>query len=64
MPLLEWDKAEERIFELGCDHGVFYPIVAGAYTNPKPPHGKQVFADAIGLPILANANLAMAVKVL
>ena len=39
-------------------------IVAGAYTNPKPPHGKQVFADAIGLPILANANLAMAVKVL
>ena len=24
-PVLEWDKAEERIFELGVDRGVFYP---------------------------------------
>lgn len=24
-PVLEWDKAEERIFELGVDHGVFFP---------------------------------------
>lgn len=39
-------------------------IVTGTFTNPKPPHGKQVFADAIGLPILANANLAFTAKVL
>ena len=32
-PVLEWDKAEERIFELGVDRGVFFPIVNGAYTT-------------------------------
>lgn len=25
MPTLVWDKAEERLFELGVDRGVFYP---------------------------------------
>ena len=32
-PVLEWDKAEERVFELGVDRGVFFPIVNGAYTT-------------------------------
>lgn len=31
MPTLEWDKATERIFELGVDHGVFYPVTAEVY---------------------------------
>ena len=39
-------------------------VVAGVYKNEKPPVIAQVFADAIGLPILSNANLSMAVKVL
>ena len=32
-PVLEWDKAQERVFELGVDRGVFFPIVNGAYTT-------------------------------
>ena len=39
-------------------------IVAGTYKNPKPPMGVEVISDAIALPVLANANLSMAVKVL
>src|SRR5215217_5372839 len=39
-------------------------IVTGVFKNEKPPMGLEVFADAIGLPILANADLSMAVKVL
>ena len=33
--------------------------VCGVYRNEKPPHGKEVFADAIGMPALANANLSV-----
>ncbi|MFW0183776.1 major capsid protein [Rothia sp. CCM 9417] len=39
-------------------------IVAGVYKNEKPPAIAEVHADAIGLPILANANLAFTAKVL
>lgn len=39
-------------------------IVAGVYKNEKPPMIAEVISDAIALPILANANLSMSVKVL
>jgi hypothetical protein len=39
-------------------------LVAGVYRNPKPPMGIEVISDAIGLPVLANANLAMVADVL
>ena len=39
-------------------------IVAGLYRNDKPPMIAEVIGDAIALPVLANANLSMAVKVL
>lgn len=38
-------------------------IVAGVYRHPQPPMTAEVVSDAIGLPVLANANLSMAVKV-
>lgn len=39
-------------------------IVAGVYRNPKPPMIAEVISDAIALPVLANANLSAAFKVL
>lgn len=39
-------------------------IVAGVYRGEKPPMIAEVIADAIALPVLANANLSMAAKVL
>lgn len=33
MTELVWDKPDERIFELGVDHGVFYSKVDGEYVN-------------------------------
>ncbi|HEY1177861.1 MAG TPA: major capsid protein [Phytomonospora sp.] len=39
-------------------------IVAGVYRNPKPPMGIEVISDAIGLPVLANANLSFVADVL
>lgn len=39
-------------------------IVAGVFRNEKPPMGIEVISDAIGQPVLANANRSMAVKVL
>lgn len=39
-------------------------IVAGVYRNPKPPMIAEVISDAIGMPVLANANLSLAAKVL
>jgi hypothetical protein len=39
-------------------------IVAGVYKNPKPPMGVEVISDAIGLPVLANADRSIAAKVL
>lgn len=38
-------------------------IVAGVYRNPKPPMIAEVVSDAIGMPVLANANLSLAAKV-
>ena len=39
-------------------------IVAGVYKNEKPPMGLEVIGDAIGLPVLANGDRSIAVKVL
>lgn len=39
-------------------------IVAGVWRDDKPPMGIEVISDAIGLPVLANAALSIAVKVL
>jgi hypothetical protein len=39
-------------------------IVAGAYKNEKPPMGVEVISDAIGLPVLANADRSLWAKVL
>jgi hypothetical protein len=39
-------------------------IVAGVYRNPKPPMIAEVISDAIGEPVLANANLSLAATVL
>jgi len=33
MPTIEWDKAGERIFETGVDHGVLYVAVDGEYPE-------------------------------
>ena len=34
-------------------------IVAGVYRNEKPPMVAEVVSDAIGMPVLANANLSL-----
>lgn len=39
-------------------------VVAGVYRNPKPPMGVEVISDAIGMPVLANANLSFVADVL
>jgi hypothetical protein len=39
-------------------------IVAGVYRNEKPPMIAEVISDAIALPVLANAELSLAAKVL
>lgn len=39
-------------------------IVTGVYKNEKPPMGVEVLSDAIGLPVLANADRSLAAKVL
>ncbi len=39
-------------------------IVVGVYRHPKPPMIAEVISDAIALPVLANANLSFAAKVL
>ena len=39
-------------------------IVAGVYRNDKPPLIAEVIADSISLPVLANANLSLSLKVL
>lgn len=39
-------------------------IVTGVWRNPKPPMGVEVLSDAIALPVLANANLSLAARVL
>lgn len=39
-------------------------IVTGAYRNPKPPMIAEVVGDAIGQPVLANADLSFVADVL
>ncbi|MET1061747.1 MAG: major capsid protein [Aeromicrobium sp.] len=39
-------------------------LVAGVWKHPKPPMGLEVISDAIGLPVLANADLSFAIDVL
>ena len=39
-------------------------IVTGAYRNEKPPMIAEVIGDAIGMPVLANANLSLRATVL
>ncbi len=39
-------------------------LVTGVYRNPKPPMGIEVLSDAIGEPVLANADLSLVAKVL
>lgn len=39
-------------------------IVAGVYRGEKPPMIAEVISDAIALPVLANADLSLAAKVL
>lgn len=39
-------------------------IVVGAYRKPTIPHTAVIESDAIGLPVLSNANLTLAAKVL
>lgn len=39
-------------------------IVAGVWREDKPPMGIEVIGDAIGEPVLANANLSIAATVL
>lgn len=39
-------------------------IVVGAYRGEKPPLIAEVIADAIAMPVLANADLSLAAKVL
>lgn len=39
-------------------------VVAGVFRGEKPPMSIEVIGDAIGLPVLANANLSMCVTVL
>ncbi len=39
-------------------------IVAGVYRGEKPPLIAEVVSDAIAMPVLANANLSLAAKVL
>ena len=39
-------------------------IVAGTYRNEKPPMIAEVISDAIGMPVLANADLSLKATVL
>lgn len=39
-------------------------IVSGVYRNEKPPMIAEVISDAIGMPVLANANLSLKATVL
>lgn len=48
----------------GIEDGEQPGIVAGAYRGEKPPMIAEVISDAIALPVLANADLSLAAKVL
>lgn len=48
----------------GIDEAEQPGVVAAVYRGEKPPHIAEVIADAIALPVLANANLSMCAEVL
>lgn len=48
----------------GIEDGEEPGIVAGVYRNEKPPMIAEVISDAIGMPVLANANLSLRATVL
>jgi len=50
--------------EFGIEDGEYPGIVAGLYRGDKPPMIAEVISDAIGMPVLANAALSFASKVL
>lgn len=50
--------------EFGIEPSEQPGIVAGVYRNTQPPMIAEVISDAIALPVLANANLSIAAKVL
>ena len=39
-------------------------LVAGVFRGDKPPMAAEVISDAIGMPVLANANLSFVATVL
>lgn len=39
MPRIKFDQVGERRYETGCDHGVLYSFVDGAYKNGVPWNG-------------------------
>ena len=39
MSKLEWDKTGERLYHLGVDRGVVFPMVKGKYTTGAPWNG-------------------------
>lgn len=39
MSKLEWDKTGERLYQLGVDHGVVFPMVKGKYSTGAPWNG-------------------------
>lgn len=48
----------------GIPAGAQGGVVAAPFKNEKPPVIAQVYADAIGLPVLADANLAFTAQVI
>lgn len=69
MYAIEWDKVGEHFFETGCDHGVLYPQVGGAYpkgvawngltnvnTNPSGGESTKLYADNIPYLTLRSAE--------
>lgn len=46
---LKWDEAGKRIFELGCDRGVVYPVNSdGTYTNGEAWNGLSGIDESPG----------------
>lgn len=66
---LEWDKPEEKLYEIGCDHGVLYPMSEGTYpkgvvwnglisvtNNPSGGESTKLYADNIPYLTLRSAE--------
>ena len=46
MSKLVWDAIGEHFYETGVDHGVFYPVVNGAYTGGEAWNGLTAFNES------------------